>query len=97
MEQKQAFVKSLLELKVSRTKCAADVAIFTNAVEEQSKTLERLIELNSLFDDSVIIAQCEQCRANICPTQLDYCQPISNFLALIICPPCSMKADLESA
>ena len=97
VDQKQPFAKSLLELIASRTKLAADVAFFTSAIEEQQKNLERLAELTSLFNESGVIAQCEQCRTSICPTQLDHCQPITSFRALLLCPTCSMHAVKASA
>ena len=97
VDQKQPFAQNLLDLSDSRTKYAADVAFFTMAIEEQQKNLERLTELTSLFDESGVIAQCEQCRTNICPTQLDHCQPITSLFALPLCPTCSTQADKASA
>ena len=73
------------------------MAFFTKAFEEQQKNLEGLTEFTSLFNESGVIAQCEQCRAYICPKQLDLCQPIISLFALLLCPTCSMQADKASA
>ena len=81
----------------SRTKYAADVAFFTSATQEQQKILKRLTELTSLFDESGVTAHFVQCRTSICPTELDQCQPITCFFALLLCPTCSMQADKASA
>ena len=75
----------------------ADVKFFTSTPQEQQKNLERLTQLASLFEESGVLAHYDKCRANIRPTELDRCHPVTGFLAIPLYPACSTLAGYEAA
>ena len=91
LAQNDAMVASLRELVASRAEQAANIASFNTAIQEQQQILERLTELTALYDEFGVMAQCEQCHADILPLELDQCLPVSNVLSLLLCPSCSTQ------
>ena len=97
VDQSQPFAECLQQLFISRMQQVADVNFFTDAIQEQQKNLQTLTQLATLYEESGVIAQCDKCCANIRPTELDQCRPVTTFFAILLCPACSTQAGTPAA